>query len=251
VKIWDAATGAPLYRLENPHEGSVRSVAFSPVAASLEFCTAGTDGTARTWRWSPDEKSVVPLHTVTGDEAASHPLRAAVYSADGTRLLTVGDQNRLQIWDTAAGTLIASLVPEEGASVNFLCGKFSADGTLVAAGANDKRARLWKVDAESLAAGNAPAAVLAGHADVVSSVAFLPQTEAEAAVLSPRLLTASEDRSARVWDVKTGRELLSLRRHTLGLTAVDVAAYPTAAGNAVVVLTAGLDGRVILWPAGQ
>ena len=64
------------------------------------------------------------------------------------------------------------------------------------------------------------------------------------------MLSASADDTARVWDPRLqvtsreGRELLSLRRHRGDVTAID------ATGDGQLVMTAGTDGQVILWPAG-
>ncbi len=69
-----------------------------------------------------------------------------------------------------------------------------------------------------------------------------------------RVLTASADDSARVWDPRVGssdamgkpeqgREIVSLRRHSGDVTSVD------ATPNGQLLMTAGDDGKVILWPA--
>ena len=48
--------------------------------------------------------------------------------------------------------------------------------------------------------------VIAGHTERIRSVAFSPDGK--------RIVTASYDRTARVWDAATGREILQLRGHT-------------------------------------
>jgi WD40 repeat protein len=70
-----------------------------------------------------------------------------------------------------------------------------------------------------------------------------------------RYLTASRDKSARLWSIQDVanlspgepvrvREVLALRKHDLGVTAIQA----TADGRTL--MTASLDGRVILWPTG-
>ena len=244
VKIWDAQTGKPLYKLEAPHEGAVYSVEFTPVDGSYLFATAGGDGAARLWEWAPEQATVGAVKTLRAGEA-ERILRDATFSSDGQLILAVGDDATAQVWSVADGQLVTTLADESTSPVDYLCGAFSADGGMVAVGGTDKQARLWDIDAEHLAAeSNPPASILAGHADIIGSVAFLPSDGPSLR----RVLTASRDRSARAWDAATGREIISLRKHSLGLTAVD--ATRDAATNAVVVLTAGLDGRLILWPAG-
>ena len=97
-------------------------------------------------------------------------------------------------------------------------------------------------------------AVLRGHADAVEAVGFLTNTGDPEGGL--RYLTASRDRSARLWSILDVsnlspeepvrvREVLALRKHDLGVTAIQA----TADGRTL--MTASLDGRVILWPTGD
>jgi eukaryotic-like serine/threonine-protein kinase len=55
-------------------------------------------------------------------------------------------------------------------------------------------------------------AVVAGHGDRIRSIAFSPDGH--------RLVTASVDQSARVWDTTTGRQMLLLSGHSDGLRSV-------------------------------
>ena len=53
---------------------------------------------------------------------------------------------------------------------------------------------------------------LTGHTEEVSSVAFSPDGK--------RIVTGSNDRTARLWDAATGQEILALKGHTLWITSV-------------------------------
>jgi WD40 repeat protein len=250
VKIWNTSDGRPVYRLETPHEGMTRSVEFSPVEGGRLFVTAGSDGAARVWRWNAEASTVEPVQTLADADAAEHPLHQATFSPDGQRILTVGEKGRAQIWTLGDALPAATLRDVDAVATDFLCGAFSPDGMSVVVGGDDKQARLWSVTGEALAdEANPPHARLQGHADRIESVVFLPAEPGAEGLAAPRVLTASRDRSARVWDALTGREVISLRRHSLGLTAVD--AVRLGAEEPATVMTAGLDGRVILWPAGE
>jgi WD40 repeat protein len=135
----------------------------------------------------------------------------------------------------------------------LICGEFSPDSSQVLAGGSDGVACIWNLN-DPPENDDKPWARLSGHADEISDVGFLA-TPGEAGS-SIRYLTASRDKSARLWDVqnvqnltKTDpvrvREVLALRKHDLGLSSIEA----TPDGETLV--TSGLDGRVILWPSGD
>jgi len=262
VKFWDPRTGKPLFHLSGPHDGPVYGVDFTPAGGRYLLATAGGDGLVKVWEWRPEAATAELVETFGPvDPATAKALRDVRFSPDGQRLAAVGDGGQARVWQLGRATPLATFADPEAATVDYLSCAFSDDGRAVAAGGADKRARIWSLpaaDPESDAAGAAagpaaPLAVLEGHADRIDSVAFLPSEDAVNGVAPPlRLLTASRDRSARAWDAATGREVISLRRHSLGLTAVDATKFtlPGAQAPSILVLTAALDGRLILWPAG-
>src|SRR3984893_10836146 len=80
-------------------------------------------------------------------------------------------------------------------------------------------------------------AVLRGHTDKVNAVAVMPG--------GTRIVTGSDDGTARVWDAATGKELHVLRGHQKEVIAVAV----TLDGSRI--LTAGglSDNTVSIWNA--
>ena len=80
-----------------------------------------------------------------------------------------------------------------------------------------------------------PARFLAGHTDGVVGVAFSPD--------SKRIVTASADGTARVWDVATAKEQMRLVGHA---GAVRAAAF---SDDGTRIATAGADGVVMAWDA--
>jgi WD40 repeat protein len=78
---------------------------------------------------------------------------------------------------------------------------------------------------------------LLGHQGDVHAVAFSPEGR--------RVLTASQDGTARLWDPATGKELLRLRGHT----AAVVAAAFSPDGRRVLTLAPGPDRSARIWDA--
>ena len=88
---------------------------------------------------------------------------------------------------------------------------------------------------QAVRAADAQIFAITGHTDRVRSVAFSPDGR--------RILTASSDRTARIWDAATGREILRLSGHTGDLTS---AAF-SPDGRRVV--TASFDKTARIWDA--
>ncbi|MGA2709690.1 MAG: protein kinase domain-containing protein [Steroidobacteraceae bacterium] len=78
-------------------------------------------------------------------------------------------------------------------------------------------------------------AVLSGHASVVNTAAYSPD--------GSRIVTASHDKSARIWDARTGTELAALSGHT---DHVGFAAYSPDGSR---IVTASDDKTARIWDA--
>ncbi len=258
VKIWDAESGLSVSKLENPHSGPVRAVRFSPVGKDYVLATAGDDGVARVWTWDPANKTFNKIRelavTKAGpneaqDAASKVSIRSLGFSPDGQSLLTVGARGTVRLWRLHDSRQSSFDIDQP---VTLTCGVVSPDNKWIAVGGDDKLARMWRIsEAKGIPEPNQSdrsTIIFAGHADRIESIQILMDGSAQ-----PRVLTASRDKSARVWDPRLSvfettssseaREIVALRKHTQGVTAIDV----TSDGN--LVMTAGRDGTVILWPA--
>jgi WD40 repeat protein len=150
-------------------------------------------------------------------------IASAVFSPDGTRILTASFDRTARIWDVRTGKELSVLRGHDDVVVRAA---FNADGTRIITASADKTARIWDVRTghEYL--------VLRGHDGAVSSAAFSPD--------DTRVVTASADGTARIWDAGTGREVVVLRGHD---GAVTTAAF-SRDGMRVVTASADKTGRI-------
>jgi WD40 repeat protein len=153
-------------------------------------------------------------------------VKSAVFSPDGSRVVTASDDNTARLWDPQTGAALGTLSGHTGL-VNSA--EFSPDGSRVVTASYDKTARLW--DATTGAA----LTTLSGHTGLVNSAEFSPD--------GSRVVTASWDNTARLWDAKTGAALATLSGHS---GPVDSAVFSPDGSR---VVTASADDTARMWDA--
>ena len=251
VKVWDSGSGEAIAKIESPHVGPVRAIAFLANSnerdvKSYDFVTGGDDGVARQWRFNTDAKTIKPVQQWSVCEDGS--VRAIAASRLGQFLLIAGDRGTARVINVASSEIRWEIpTPNEGHvdSPNFTCAAVNDDGKFVVLGSSDQKLRMYSVDdavAEPI--------IFTGHAGAITDVKILGEVGP-----AMRLMSASTDDSAKIWDPMirfvrgeltqspSGREILSLQKHAGDVMAVDV----TQDGD--LMMTAGRDGQVILWPA--
>ena len=233
IKVFDSLTRAEIHSFSIPskqNEGEVRSVAWSPDGIRLAFTIwDGKPGAIR-------DGFVVICDITNGQEVARLPhadaTDCAVWSPDGKRLATSSWDQVVKVWDTSTWREVLKLNRHpEGAG--------DAGGNQIVA---------WSPDNKMLAAGTAKGWVViwdpvtgrethsfSVHSEGVRSIAFSPD--------SHRLVTASRDRTLKIWTVD-GQQLLTLRGHKYGLDSVcwspDQTRILSRAGNELKIWSAAL-----------
>jgi len=217
---------------------ALSSASFSPQGNLV--ITAGADGKARVWIWTPGAPPV-RLHVL---DASPKALSSASFSPEGSFtensgtttkdfILTAGADGVARIWKSPEYELEAALRPDNPSPLTSA--SFSADGTLVVTADADGVARVW------LWRDPTTVVVLEGRQRAaLTSASFSPDGRF--------VVTASADGVARVWDWLNERVVAKL-------ASPEPAPLSSASFNpdGELVVTGGTDGvaRVWRWRAGQ
>lgn len=158
---------------------------------------------------------------------AENPLASslAFSPSDGSVLAVADSGNLARLWDTARGTLLATLSGHAG-PVSAVA--FSPDGATVATGSADNTVRLWDA-----ATGARRAARIGAGADVLS-LAFNP--------VNGLLAVGDADGDVRLWDVEAPRPVgEAFPAHLYGVTTLAFSR------DGRTLASGGVDFQVRLW----
>ncbi len=188
--VTDLLTGATIGK-PLPVENPIESVAFSADCQRVALVTRAAESTRPTVSLYRHDGSLIRRI----ENAAR--IISIEWSRNGSRLLTVGDDQHVLVWNVDSGERLADVV--SGSRVQ--AAHFGSDACqLVTASASG--AQLFYVR-DKRAASSSQASCLLGS----SQMAALHAQEVTDAVLShdgTKLLTGSPDRTARLWDVRPG-----------------------------------------------
>ncbi len=255
ARMWDARTGKALFDLQ--HAKSIRLGAFSPDGRLV--LTASYDRTASLWDAATGHRVGQPMvHQGT--------VMAAEFSTNGERVVTGSQDCTARVWDAATGQ------PRSGPFVHtngLEWVAFSPDANQVVTVTTNGIVQIWNVDSgepdgerlTTIAGSKAHHAVFSpdGSQVLVSHMSFFDARTHEpkqrvvesgserynlSAEFSPdtaRLVSGSQDFTARVWDWRTGR----LDRESMRHDNYVIRAGFSADGQTI--FTASTDNTARLW----
>jgi cytochrome c len=215
VILWDLAQQKPLTRLLG-HDAGVNAVAF--LADGRRGVSASDDGTLILW----DLEEGSPAARWRGHRGK---VAALAVSRDGKTVASGGWDHEVRLWDAATGA--SRVLAGHAANVNSVA--FSRDGVLLASADYDGRILLWRVANGSLVA------TLPGNGFSINALAFAP---------NGRLLSASSDKTVRVWDAGQRREIFRYGGREHPVLALALASDDR---DGMLVASATSEGTVDLW----
>jgi WD40 repeat protein len=207
ARLWDLL-GTCLARYQG-HKKRVTSAIFSP--DEKRILTTSQDGTARLWH--PDGQSIMTLTYPSKNKSGEYGRIKSTFSPDG-RYMLICDRDEAWLWD-ADGNLQPTTWDTRPLmdayytrlKQSLLHGRYLND---------DLRKR----------------AINEGHNGRIYTAVFSPDGQ--------KILTASSDETARVWDL-AGQQLAILREHT------DQVINAVLSSDGQLILTGSLDKTARLW----
>ncbi|EDX76045.1 hypothetical protein MC7420_5479 [Coleofasciculus chthonoplastes PCC 7420] len=193
------------------HQQRIWHVSFSP--NSKYMATASSDGTARLWDLSGNQKAEFKGHQGWVTHVS--------FSPNGEYIATAGEDGTARLWDLSG----KQLVEFRGHQGQVWSVSFSPNGEYIATAGEDGTARLWDLSGQQLVE-------FRGHQGQVWSVSFSPNGE--------YIATAGEDGTARLWDL-SGQQLVEFEGHQGKVLSVSFSP------NSEYLATASTDGTARLW----
>lgn len=237
AKVWNVDTGTVLLPALY-HFSDVRYAEFSPDGSWVLTCS--DDNTARIWDMSTGKPATTFfVHNGTVNYASFGP--------QGFRIITASDDNTSRLWDLATASLMASKQRQRNPTAT------SDFGTMPASAQNADQLFLY-LNRDFLSPDHKLLLVLKENEVRIKDLAtnrFLDTTLRHKQTVNSarfsedgrRIVTASDDRTACIWNATTGAKLLMIAHHKHRLN--DACFSPDRDGKWIA--TASDDQTAMIW----
>jgi WD40 repeat protein len=257
IQIFDTATGKKIDDLDG-HANGVFGLALSPNGKLL--ASAGRDCKIRIWDTA--------TRKILREMASRGVMFSSIeFSPDGTRLISLSYDNTARLWDPNKGEELLQ-INGIGAGTRLIA--FHRDGSSFAAMGNDGSLNLYRVhdgsivrtfdtqnrpptsgtltrDGRTLIAATQDGALRAWECEtgrelpVLSSPSRNRQCHSMAISPDDRYLLAGDQARLKIYEIKSGQRVASLKGHRAMLYSVAVSR------NGQWIASGGADGQLILW----
>ena len=216
LMLWDLAVPRQPRRMQG-HEAAVAAVAILP--DGQHAVSGSDDGTVGYW----DLATSSPIARWHGHQGK---VAAVAVMPDGSFVASGGWDRGLRLWSPATGG--SRLLEGHAAAINAVA--IAPDGRLIASGDHDGHILLWALpESRSLDA-------IVGNGFAVNALLFTAEG---------RLLSASADKTVRLWGVAARRELLRYEGQDEPLVSLGLSR------DGAIVAAGGAGGTIMLWRAGD
>src|SRR6266566_4944633 len=199
--------GATIFSCQG-HATRVTAVAWSP--DSKRLASVSYDKTVRIWDITTGDN----VFTYRGH---SDRVLSVAWSPDGKRIATASTDRTVHVWDAATGKSIFTHAGHASSPVNAVA--WSPDGKFIVSAGDDKTVQIWDPTKDTrqniftyLLSPNRSNLLYRRHSGRINAVVWSPA--------SRRVASASSDRTVRVWDAATGREVLISAKRSSAVNAV-------------------------------
>lgn len=226
IWLWNTIDGRLIDHFQN--NAPVSKIRFSPVSNIV--ATASKNGTVRLWDITHKKQIALFSHNSS--------VLYIVFSHNGKSIATASKDGTVRLWDIKTQKILTHFIHDK--SISSL--DISQNGMLIATGSGDNIARVWDVRT-----GKILVQLRHGHENLNNISELRVGTREITGVTSVKfssdgnmLVTGCIDGSARIWNIKTGKEVRYLNHEDI-VTAIELSA------DGKTIVTGELGGAIRLW----